>query len=142
MPLLLGALLSGGCASFQGITQESGPPHPRGWAVYDHIVFAFNLNVERVDTGKSYAVGPGDSRYPGKRYGIEVEPNAGKNAIFRQDPLEARVYFVRTDGSRLKKIEGGVWSLHFVVEKDGTVQSIDQRWRIGSTGHGLVLGGR
>lgn len=141
-PLLVCLLLAGGCASFQSISQESGPLHPKGWAVFDYVIFNFNLNQETVDTVTSYAISPGDRRYPGRRYRIEVEPHIGKNAAFRPDPLEARIHLVRPDGSRLKKIENGVWSFHFVVVTNGAARTVDQRWRIGSTAPSLILGGR
>ena len=55
--------------------------------------------------------------------------------------VDPKVYFIKPDGSRLRKIGNGIWLVHFVVEKDGKIQTIDQRWRIGSSGPTLILGG-
>ena len=140
--ILLSALFPMGCASFQSISLDSGPSYPRGWAVFDYVVFSFNLNVETIDTVRSYAIAPGDKRHPGQQYRIAVEPNIGTNAIYRPQLLEAKVFMVEANGKRLRKLENGVWSFHFVVERNGLTQTIDQRWRIGSTSPSLILGGR
>ena len=140
--ILLGALLMAGCHSFQSISLEGGPSHPTASAESSYVTFRFNLNVEKIDTDRSYAISPGDKRYPGQQYKIEVEPNVGTNAVFKQEQVDANVYLIKPDGSRLKKIGSGVWFFHFVVETNGTIRTIDQRWRVGSTAPTLILGGR
>ena len=139
--IFLGSLLMVGCHSFKTISLESGPSHPAASAEFRYVTFRFNLNVEKIDIDKSYAISPGDKRYPGQRYKIDVEPNVGTNAIFKQEQVDANVYLIKPDGSRLKTIGNGVWLFHFVVETNGTIQSIDQRWRVGSTAPTMILGG-
>ena len=138
--VLLGSCLMVGCHSFQTISLESGPSHPTASAEFRYITFRFNLNVEKIDADRSYAISPGDKRYPGQRYKMEVKPNVARYGL-KQEHVDADVYFIKPDGSRLKKIDYGVWFFHFVVETNGVIQTIDQRWRVSSTAPTLILGG-
>ncbi|RYD31772.1 MAG: hypothetical protein EOP86_17170 [Verrucomicrobiaceae bacterium] len=87
----------------------------------ESLVVEIDTKKEKILTGRSYAVSP-----QGVRYSLQVKPH-DYDLERKSEKVRAMVYLCDPKGVRLRKWKNGVWTFHFVLEKEGRIRVADQK---------------
>ncbi len=126
VPVVYCALLSmfTSCMPIRQAVRVEGPVYPSALLCDDRfLLVGIDLKREKILEKRSRIADPS-----GKRFAIQVEPHQ-YDVERKFVALRADVFPCREDGSRIRGWSNGIWKFHFVIEKNGVVQVIDQRWK-------------
>lgn len=115
------SLLSG-CVPLRQWGLTGGPVSPA--AVLhedDSLIVEIDTKKERILTGPSYVISP-----RGQRYSLEVRPH-DYDIEQKSEKVRAVVYLRDSKGERLKRWKNGVWTFHFVLQREGRIRVADQK---------------